>query len=1021
MTTRRTKGRAVHRSGLLLLALLAWATPGRALAGQLTAELVGDVRDLASKAPIAGALIVVRSPALQGEQTTVTDGRGRYTITQLPIGEYTVSAIAPGYVNAEMPGVHLAASRQVRVNIVVLPELLTGEEIVVKPSFVASTLDMASATSGLLLDKDFMRYATSKRESVSILEAAPQIFGEPQPATSRLRLTTAGMAVNQSAVYLDGLLINDPAQGTLETAVPPEFLEQVEIRTGGYQPEFGHSMGPAVNLITKSGSNEFHGTIFTRGLIHYGGIVGISRGVATLGGAFRREPGGELGFELGGPIVKDRLWFHLGLVPMLERGTTQQELSRRVDRDKDGNVDVNQETRRQIYQHLEYFDQPLRVIDVTSYYTAKLTFAASSNHRLTLSANGDPRYTRGFEPFTSAINAATSTLERERWRQIVNTTLTYDGKFLDKRLLVNLVAGYHAQFYALSNPSDEGHTLPRITFAGQRDLAVLLPELSDACGKPIMAGNGPQIRCPVTSYIWGGGVHEQRDARQRVSLTANATYLLDLFGRHQLKAGTDMMLMLLESQIFVPGGYSATVNDSQGYAQVNQLVRVIDAQLPATPDNVAPIPGFVTRTSSPVVGLYLQDSWTLWERLNINGGVRIDYQELRRGDGVKALGLFQLSPRVGLVYDFTGTGRSRAFAHYGRYYELIPARAVGGFQPVPTLQTRRTICNDVDPLSCPELPGTAVVLQPAYPTVAPGASAGAVDRFSLGFDYQIIASLVAGVRYDHHQYAAVLEDISFDDGRTVMFANVGGNRSHSGSAIDPVTQREVTVAIAPAQRTYDGLTLYVQKTLKYNFLLNASYTLSRLHGNYAGVEGSDHASAFANNPFNQANAMGLLPLDRTHTFKLDGAYVWRVARWLTISPNLSVRAASGRPRSYLAAYATTADPATTYILPRGTADPTGAFFQADVGLSVEFALRPGLTLSVATFVQNVFKAEIPTIINETYTNMNSPVRPIRGGDQSDLVYLKTGTVKPIVPNNLYNTVTFYQEPLRVRLNASLYF
>ena len=114
---------------------------------------------------------------------------------------------------------------------------------------------------------------------------------------------------------IDGMNTTNPAFGSVGTSLPPEFLESLEIKIGGYMPEFGRATGAVVNAVLKSGGNEFHGDIF----YNYTGSWLQSIGKETFQGAIGRRDTlalvHDFGVALGGPIVKDKLWFFVGFDP----------------------------------------------------------------------------------------------------------------------------------------------------------------------------------------------------------------------------------------------------------------------------------------------------------------------------------------------------------------------------------------------------------------------------------------------------------------------------------------------------------------------------------------------------------------------------------------------------------------------------------------------------------------------------------------------------------------------------------
>jgi outer membrane receptor protein involved in Fe transport len=117
----------------------------------------------------------------------------------------------------------------------------------------------------------------------------------------------AGSSGPENNYILDGVNTTDPAFGGSGANLPFEFVQEVEIKTGAYGPEYGKATGGIFNVITKSGGNEFHGDVFG-----YGTTKGLVREVKNFpftGSAFNGFSEVDIGGDIGGPIVKDKLWF----------------------------------------------------------------------------------------------------------------------------------------------------------------------------------------------------------------------------------------------------------------------------------------------------------------------------------------------------------------------------------------------------------------------------------------------------------------------------------------------------------------------------------------------------------------------------------------------------------------------------------------------------------------------------------------------------------------------------------------
>ena len=153
----------------------------------------------------------------------------------------------------------------------------------------------------------------------------------------------------ENTYIVDGINTTDPAFGLLSTNLPNEFVQETEVISGGYNAEYGRSTGGIVNVITKSGSNEFHGSVF--GYWTPGGLVATQKDIPSAASAIDRQDNlanaFDFGAEIGGPIVKDKLWFHAGINPSFNYNDVTRIVKTQVDENGDGVPDHG----RQRLQH----------------------------------------------------------------------------------------------------------------------------------------------------------------------------------------------------------------------------------------------------------------------------------------------------------------------------------------------------------------------------------------------------------------------------------------------------------------------------------------------------------------------------------------------------------------------------------------------------------------------------------------------------------------------------------------------
>ena len=172
-----------------------------------------------------------------------------------------------------------------------------------------AAVDVSGNTTGSNVSSDQFSNFPTQRTVQGLYTIAPTVTRSGlRDATGRDRdPSVAGSSGPENNYILDGVNTTDPAFGGSGANLPFEFVQEVEIKTGAYGPEYGRSTGGIFNVITKSGGNEFHGDIFG-----YGTTKGLVREVKNFpftGSAFNGFSEVDVGGDIGGPIVKDKLWF----------------------------------------------------------------------------------------------------------------------------------------------------------------------------------------------------------------------------------------------------------------------------------------------------------------------------------------------------------------------------------------------------------------------------------------------------------------------------------------------------------------------------------------------------------------------------------------------------------------------------------------------------------------------------------------------------------------------------------------
>jgi len=339
-----------------------------------TSRLRVTVEDQAGA--LQGATVRIESPALIGGlQTGTTDAAGEVTFHLLPMGEYTVEAESTGFQPAEAL-VPVRLDRTASVLFQLVATSFSGE---IEVAAAVPVVDVTRTDLGQVLDQQFLERAAigmDGRFFPSLLGQAPATVQETNPAV-------AGSLYSENAFLIDGINATDPATGAHglmgTQLVGFDAIEEVSVLTANYDAEYSYATGGVINLVIKSGSNAFSGTVdaryrdqgFNETGDHYDPHDDVSSRLS-------------LAATLGGPILRDRLWFFAAFDEFQEKNTPTGALA------------ATEITGRSLI--------------------AKLTWAASNRHRLNAMYHASPLETDNRWISWTVLPEATTHLDVERPR-----------------------------------------------------------------------------------------------------------------------------------------------------------------------------------------------------------------------------------------------------------------------------------------------------------------------------------------------------------------------------------------------------------------------------------------------------------------------------------------------------------------------------------------------------------------------------------------------------------------------------
>ncbi len=274
-----------------------------------TGSITGTVTD-ESGSPLPGVTVTISSPSLMGTRSTVTDTRGVYRFPALPPGTYTIKAELQGFSTVVYSDIRLTTTVTLTVDIVMKPAALAEEVTVVAK---APTVDVKSTeTASVSLSNELLRNIPYSQFTADIVNMAPGVTNN----------VAFGASQNTGIAYtMDGVNVADPEAGSAWVFSDHNIVEEAKIMGVGLPAEYGNFTGVIFNLITKSGGNNFSGHMefdfqgrkddFPKGFWVTTNNKKYVNDFPELTSPLLKLM--DANAHLGGPIIRDKLWFYVGL------------------------------------------------------------------------------------------------------------------------------------------------------------------------------------------------------------------------------------------------------------------------------------------------------------------------------------------------------------------------------------------------------------------------------------------------------------------------------------------------------------------------------------------------------------------------------------------------------------------------------------------------------------------------------------------------------------------------------------
>ncbi len=956
-------------------------------------SIAGVVKD-PSGSVVPDATVTAQSP--YGDHTTTTNAAGEYSFLNIVIGPgYKVTVEKTGFAPATAENLTVGMNQQITHDFT----LTVGTTATtVNVTEAVNAIDLSSTSIGGNIDDTLFKNVPVGRNIASVMAMAPGVADSDGAGASNPSINGASGLENEYVI--DGANTTDPGfggfgtysrvYGSLGNGINFDFIQEVQVQTGGFEAQYGEALGGIVNVVTKSGTDQVHGDVF--------GYFQPQQFEATRTNAnpllvnkfdyLIHQGSVDYGADIGGHVIKDKLFYYGGFNPLKNSTFSEADPF--------------------------YANYKLGVIDnvrTTYDYTAKLDYNLGSKHQFEGSVFGDPSHSP--ITFNSPIStvpapAPVDTSVESKFQYGTRTeSARYNGTFTPNWAVTVNYSNYHNSF--TNTPLENGY------------------EIID--NTAVQLGTGGSI-------TYGGIGFNEASVSKVNQMAVSSTHIFRLFGGHTVTYGYQF-----EDDVY---------NDIYKYTGAPFVLPNIPALGPAAGQTVygaaftrqyegtpgaSPIVLVFTRGnySPPTVATdtrynsgYFQDSWT-FGRFTIKPGVRFEQQNLIGVNNHYDL-THNWAPRIGFIVDPFNDRKTKVYATYGRFFEKVPldiaVRSLSDETSITgALYADPGLGNQPNLSTSNYIPGGNIAFQGGaanLESVAPGTGAQYQDEVVAGVEHEFPHDLTFTGRFVYRDLKRIIEDMSginvtqalagvpqvyvvgnpsktldiFQNAAPCSSPGVGncisypnpfgpgniGYTAFANGTTNPNGPDGVPDGFPNPYRVYKSAEFIVSKRIS-NLQFYGSYVLSKLYGNFPGSFRTDNGQQDPNisSLFDFTNSDGLLTgqdipgvlgTDRTNQFKLFANYQWKgftfgtswtptsgtpITDFLDHPAYLNAGEVPVCPNSSGAPFLSTTETAASFVCPGG---PRGAFGRTPwifpLNAHIEYAMKIKGERMRAKFVADLF-------------------------------------------------------------------
>jgi len=813
--------------------------------------------------PVAGATVRISSPSSLISKTATTGADGTARVTGLdPATNYTVEISATGYSDFSASNVAVVSGKDLSLGYALggggTSSGATNLDTIMVTGSGLAAIDTTSAVVGTTLTLDMTESLPTARSYQSYLQLVPGVkpsAGGNPASKSGVNYSDIDGAIGSSTdnlYYIDGVNVTDPSTGTFGSNLNSEIIQEMQVLTGGIPAEYAGGQGLISKVITKSGSNEWHGSVN----YYLQNDRLVSKNKHLDDSSFSTY---DTAVTLGGPIIKDKLWFFASY--------------QRVNREEDVVDPVTQDVMRTVKQDSD-----------RSF--GKLTWQMTDRDRLTATFFNDPLDRSGSLDPTVPNN-------RDLTRKQGGNNYKFEYSHDWDNLGLDVYAFKHeselSQFAASNDPFNS------VAFHNGRDDATNTDISRGGTGSNLITNRDSKEFGASLDYLlstnWGEhtfkagflkgeGTYEEQTlypaGPRYTSISAGdaGTTMAQYMGiggyawRGPLAiSSTDIARLMAATGLTQAQLLAKTFTDTTGnpYNQVN-VYRILQSENE----------GLAYTVKSKQTSAYLQDSWTL-DKFSANVGIRAERTEFVNSAGATIHKFdWNIAPRLSLAYDINGDGRSKVWAYYGRYYDPIRADMAdfAGAVTGPTYDEQVNIDGQWY---------TFRQRGPGDAAIAPNIKTPYTDELMLGYATNFGQDYAFSVTLTKRETKDIMED--YDLGLYSDPDGVGADSqapagsyfylpySYFGYADNPGTNY-VLGTLKGGKREYKGLEVTLQKVKSNNWQGMMSVTLNDAHGNTNSDGNADYQGDWIALDPRAPNAWGPQPGNIKRQFKAFATYYW---------------------------------------------------------------------------------------------------------------------------------------------------